>query len=388
MADVVGSETLLAAQSIAAAQADLWQANEALTEAQEASQSARDSYAALPSRDSAYTALSVALEAAAAGDSEMTVTHYISNAGWRPYYDLYLSRADSAKLSMDRAVLVTQHSGEDWSGVALTLSSSRPSEQAAPSQLWPWLRQIVKDEPVPQSGMLRQPVVAAEMADAALAPAPMNKSHTATMAMQGDTVVYHYPRAVDIASGVEDLRLGLDRLELAPQILAVAVPSRDKTAFVMAEFTNQTAEPILPGEALLFREGVLVGSTQIGGIAPGAQSEIAFGPIDTLQLSREMPARDSGQTGLFTTSNQWVEAAVLKIKNTGSQSWPLRVIDQIPYSEQKDLVVTPSLSPRPSSEDLDGERGVMAWELELAPGAEQVITSGYQLSWPEGMILR
>ncbi len=116
MAATIGAETLAAREEAAAARKDLWPAQKALTAVQEDLAMARDALAALPARDADYTALSVAIEASAAGEATLTVTHYIADAGWRPFYEVNLTRADSA-LTLDRSVLVTQYSGEDWTGL-------------------------------------------------------------------------------------------------------------------------------------------------------------------------------------------------------------------------------------------------------------------------------
>lgn len=384
-AKVIGEETLLAAQEASAARADLWPAQKALEEAEEALAEAQASYAALPSRSADYAVLSVSFESTDAGPKTVTLTHYVDAASWRPFYDLRLSRKDGAGLAIDRSVLVSQQTGEDWTGVDLTLSSSRPSEQSAPSTLWPWQRRIEKEQP-PVADLARNKG-ALEM-DMVLSPAIAAEPVSAGAAMEGDTVVYNYPRQVNIAAGVEDLRLSLDQLQAAPEIFALAVPSRDQSAFVMAKFTNSSGEPLLPGEALLYREGVLVGTTSLGLIPSGKETEIAFGALDSITLSRDMPQRDSGQTGVFSTSNQQSETAILRIENLGAENWPVKVIDQVPYSEQEDLTIKTTISPQPTVTDLEGQRGIMAWEFELAAGARQEISLGYTLSWPDGMILR
>ena len=389
MADMIETETRTAREAAAAARLDLWPAQKALETAQEDLAKAQAALDALPARDADYTALAVAVDAAAAGEAKLTVTHYISGASWRPFYDLNLTREGGNALTIERSVLVSQATGEDWTGVDLTLSTSRPADQAAPSTLWPEQRWIVPEQSENELAKGGNRMVAA---DEAMAPAPVAEAApapvTAAAGMEGDTVVYHYPRAVDVASGVEDLRLSLDRIEAAPTVTAVAVPRWDRTAFVVAEFVNTSAEPLLAGEALLFREGVLVGGTSLQPVAPGAEAEIAFGALETVQVSRDMPVRDSGQRGFISTSNEASEVAVLKIENLGDEAWPLRVIDQIPYSEQEDLEISVDARPAPTKTDLDGQRGILAWEFDLPAGAKQEISLGYNMRWPDGMILQ
>ena len=387
MAAMIGTETLAARQSALAAKAELSPARKAVTEAQEALAKAQAGYDALPSADMDYTALSVAVAAAAAGEETVTITQYVGNASWRPVYDLNLTREGGDALTLNRAVLVTQYTGEDWAGIALTLSSSRPAEQAAPSQLWPELRSIGPE--VEEEELARKSLGGADMA---MLPAPVAEaapeSITAGMAIEGDTVVYTYPEPVTVATGAEDLRLALDSLDFAPVVEAVAVPRLDKTAFVMASFTNASDEPLLPGQAMLFREGVLVGSTWLDVIAPGVESDVGFGAIETLTVKREMPKRAGGETGVFTSANQQSESAVITVENTGDQAWPVRILDQVPYSEQDDLEIEVSASPEPTETDVEGQRGILAWEFDLAAGGKGTITLEQVLTWPEGMILR
>ncbi|NPD15559.1 DUF4139 domain-containing protein [Xinfangfangia sp. D13-10-4-6] len=391
-AKVIGEETLAASREAAQARKDLWPVQEALEAAQKRVNEAEATLAALPGPDQNYTALVAALETGSAGEKVITISHFVDQAGWRPFYDLHLNRKDRENLQIERSVLVTQYSGEDWSGVSLTLSSSRPSEQASPSHLWPVPRRIVSaDELAKKEARSREAYAdmpAAEVMMAAGAPEPGPAPISAVAGLEGDTVVYAYPRKVDIATGVEDLRLSLDRIGAEAEIRAVAVPARDRTAFVMAKFTNGSGEPLLPGEALLYREGVLVGGYNLALTAAGAEAEIPFGAIDGLVLRRDMPQRDSGQTGVFTTSNQQSETAILRIENLTGESWPVEVIDQVPYSEQADLKIATEISPRPTRTDPDGQRGLLAWDFELEPGKIQEISLGYTLSWPSGMVLQ
>lgn len=386
MAAMIGTETLAAGQAALTARADLFPAQKALEDAQEALAKAQAAYDALPSADMEYTALAVDLTATA-GAHTVTITQYVGEAGWRPFYDLNLTRKDGEALTFSRSVLVTQYTGEDWSDVALTLSSSAPAQQAQPSQLWPELRSIapeVDEKALARAdfgaadAMMAEPEVVAEM------PAPI----VAGAAIEGDTVVYIYPDAVTVASGSEDLRLPLDSLAFTPVVKAVAVPRLDRTAFVSASFTNASDEPLLPGEALLYREGVLVGTAYLEVIAPGAEVDIGFGAIETLRIKREMPKTATGETGVFTTSNQRIEAAVITVENTGAEAWPVRLLDLVPYSEQDDLEIEVTADPEPTETDVDGQRGILAWEFDIAVGGKQTITLEHTLSWPEGMELR
>lgn len=386
LAQTVGTGVLAAKEAALAARAGLPAAQKAQNEARKALDKALAAEAALDRPDENYVALSVALTTAQPGDHSLTVTHFVADASWQPVYDLMLTRKDGNRLTIGRGVLVSQSTGEDWAGVNLTLSTAQPAQQAEPSVLYPELRRLSDPE---SSDSYRSEDMAvgsgAPMAEAAPVEEVMV---TAEAAMQGDVVVYRYPSAVDVASGVENLRLALDEIALEPEIEARAIPRYDRTAFVLARFTNTSGEILLPGQAFLMREGTLVGATWITGIAPGAEAEVAFGAIEGLQLTRDMPVTAEGDRGILSSSTQREEVAVLKVKNLTDETWPVRLMDLVPYSEQEELEITFSADPAPSETDADAQRGILAWEFDIAPGEDRQITLTHTLRWPEGMVVQ
>lgn len=389
LASMIGTEVLAAKQAALAAKGDLPAAQKALDEAQKGLTKARDAEAAVLTGAEAYVALSVAVTLAAEGEQRLTVQHFVGSAQWSPVYDVMLTRGDDPDLTVKRGVLVTQYSGEDWRRVLLTLSTAQPSAQSAPSDLWPELRSIV--DPAKEAEAYARTADAAVMegmAEPMMEVAVAEAATTALAGYQGDTVVYRYPDMVDVANGVENLRLALDELHFNPQVYAQAVPRRDETAFVMAKFSNDSPEILLPGDAFLMREGVLVGGTYLELLAPGVEMDIAFGAIEGLRLKRDMPERAEGDRGILSTSTQRMEKAVLEVKNLTNETWPLRLLDQVPYSEQEDLEISFEAVPAPTETDVEGKRGILAWTFDLAPGETKSVAMTHVMRWPEGMDLR
>ena len=147
-------------------------------------------------------------------------------------------------------------------------------------------------------------------------------------------------------------------------------------------------QALLPGYAYLYREGTLIGGMAIAAIQPGAEAELAFGAIEGLRLRRDMPVRATGERGLIVSSNQQEETAVLEIENLTDEAWDVRMMDLIPYSEQEDLEISHVADVPVTEEDVDGQRGIIAWDFALAAGAKTAVTLTTTLSWPDGMVLQ
>ena len=387
VAQMIGTEVLTARIGALAAGAGLPVAEEAVGEALDAVADAEAALEALSQRDEDYTALAVAVTSKG-GEGHLVVTHYVYDAVWAPVYDMALDRK-AGTLAVERGVLVSQYSGEDWVGVDLTLSTARPSEQSEPTVLWPELRRV-EDEDDPEREVMKMGGLADGGAvEAAMEPAVVaSETMVASMGYQGDTVIYHYPVPVDLASGVENLRLALDEMSFAPKIVAQAVPRYDATAFVVASLTNDSGQILLPGAAYLYRDGALTGMAQLAVLAPGDEVDLGFGAIDGIRLTRDMPQRAEGDRGIISTSTQIEEKAVLEVENLTGEAWPVRVLDMVPYSEQEELEISYSVDPTVSEADVDGKRGVLAWDFELAAGEKRAITLESLISWPEGKVLQ
>ncbi len=375
LAQMVREEVLAARQSGLDAELAAQEAERAREDDVEALNAAKQTLASLKPQDVDQALLTLTVQTDGT-PQVIEITTFTENAGWEPTYDMRLTTAEPAALALDRAVVVSQYSGEDWLNVDLTLSTSRPSEQSAPSELYPLLRRIYEEQPESEryaddagfaSEMVEAPVVVAE---------PMS------VEMQGRTVTYHYPTRVDLRDGVESLRLRLDTVDLVPEVRAVGVPRVDTSAFVVAGITNTTGEVLLPGQAMLYLDGALTGGTWLDLVPAGGTAEFGFGAVDGLVLTRIVPDRVEGEQGFISSENTIEESAVLRVENLTGEDWDMRIIDQVPYSEQEDLVVTYSSEPEPSATDLDDMRGVLAWDFEIAARETREIVLNHSLAWP------
>ena len=390
LAGMIGSEVTRAAEGRAAALSEKRSAEAELARVQTGLERARSAAASLDTSDQGEnSALRISVTTATQGPAQLRVAYFVDAATWAPVYDIDLARK-AGKMTVSRGVVVNQLTGEDWSEVALTLSTARPGEQSAPSSLYPDLRRIEPETPpqaegsydamAPSVGGMPEPVMEPAVVE--------SRTSVPSINFVGDTVVYTYNLPVSLSSGVENLRLNLGDVELSPKLQAVAVPSRDRTAYLNATATNTSAEILLPGTAMLSRDGALIAEAQIDTVAPGADFELSFGPIDGLRLSRTEPVRAEGERGILTSSSQIEESATLKVENLTDEAWEVRVLDQVPYSEQEDLQITYSATPEPDETRVDNQRGILAWNKTMQPGETKEIKLDHLISWPEGMVLQ
>lgn len=383
LAGMIGTETLAARREGAEASRRAEAAERDLEGLIEELSRARQALEALVPEAQARAMLGVAISAEAPAQGRLSVTYTTPDAGWQPLHDLHLAR-ESGTLRIERGAFVWQATGENWTDVALTLSTRRPSEQGAPGEIRPWIPRLVDPDeirPMPRMKAGPEMMPAAPLAEAA--------ADVARPDFDGLAVSYAYPAPVSVASGADRVRLMLPAIETRARIGARAVPLMDETAFLMARATIPAGEVLLPTpEARFYLDGRYTGQRWLPLVAGGDEADLSFGPIEGLRLSRVVRARIEGDRGLITRATEAREEVEIAVENLTGTAWPIHLLDRAPVSEQTDLRITWEASPPPDETDVEDRRGVLGWRFDLPAGERRSITLNTRMTWPEGKLLQ
>ena len=308
-----------------------------------------------------------------------------------PSYEWHLSTGETPEVTLKRGFGLLQGTGENWENVALTISTLQPGEQGSPSELYAQRRWISDPRPEPKMRSQAADYMAAAAPEPMIEPVVIEEAAAPTWGADtsGPGVTYRFGHPVSLASGADIVKLDMDALSTEAEVLAVAVPMSDETAYRVAKVTNTFGEDLLPGEEVpMFVDGKLVTLTYFDGAAAGQEFDLGFGAIPGLQLTRRILQKSEGERGVISRSNQQEEIVEISVENLTGETWPLRLLDRVPYSEQEDLEITWSAQPSVSEENVDKQRGILAWDFDLVPGEDKLIRLETTLSWPEGKLLR
>lgn len=383
MVTMIGAQTLSAMQEANAARVEVATLSREMAEQGEEMQALKTALeaVALPLYDRALVSVEVTAEAAVEGTFQ--VEYLTGDARWEPVYDFRLDTTADV-MTIERKAKVTQFSGELWADAAISLSTSQPSLESQIGRLRALRAYYFKPEPVvayesADVGSLR---LAAPSVVTIEQPARMDG---AVIDFQGVTAVYHLPEGTQIDGDEEPAIVTINASGLDVDMTAQVNMKYPAGVFLIADFTNDSDLPILPGSARFYRDGAFVGSEhQIPMVAAGDHGTLGFGPINGLNAERITLRREVGESGVLTTSNDRIEEYELRFENMTGQDWDMVAYDRVPYSEQEDLEIDYSARPRPAVVDVDGKRGVLAWAFPLRSGETQTILFSYTLVWPDG----
>jgi uncharacterized protein (TIGR02231 family) len=341
------------------------------------------------------------LVADGASEAEVEVSYLVGSVGWSPAYDLRsASDLKSAKLLVNG--VITQRTGEDWSGVNLILSTAKPDRGAEPPRLQPIelaLRDLrlkgrptageaAKAEEKEKDGAERRSLN--DFARAApAAPVPRD----AEVSSSGLSTQLRVPRPESIPADGRPHRIRVSEVSINLEPTHRSVPKLATRAIVKSKVANPAPFAILAGSAQVFVGNDFVGRITLPEVPSGEKFDLYLGadPGIVVERKQEKPAREA--PGFLSSRVKWTYSVRITAKNVSAATGEatLEIEDQIPVSRDDRIKVEiekcdPPFLQGPQEKDVDRERetqGILRWRLRVKPGEEKVIALVFTVTQPE-----
>lgn len=329
----------------------------------------------------------VAIEASESGDFELEVSYMVNRASWTPLYDLRVNTTDN-QINLNYLAEVNQNTGEDWTNIALTLSTAKPGLGTLPPKLDPWYIDVFHPIPIEKPEFMRQitmrKTAASEeifrAADMVLedeeilgsvfpASAPIAaQTATATVSTEGGVVTFQIGGNSNIPNDGNPQKVTIFNENYPSHPEYIVLPRLVSFAYLQAVVTNPlTGATLLPGKANIFRDNTFVGTTQLENIAPGQEFKLNLGIDEGLKIERELVERQVDKK-LIGNQRRTSYAYRLMITNLRQVSASLTLKEQLPVSRNEQIKVRLTLT---NPKVQLGEMGLLEWVIELPPQGKQ-----------------
>ncbi|TBX20516.1 mucoidy inhibitor MuiA family protein [Nioella sediminis] len=324
--------------------------------------------------------IALAIPVAVSADAELPVvlTHTLSGFGWNMSYTARLSTVENT-LSLDRTARLESVLPDRWEGVALTLSGEEWGQVLDMTGVWPSPARIEEERP-PE--IFQDRIAGGAFVAPVMEPVVVSED-SASFDSFGLSFNATVATPQTLSEG-EDTLVPFDTLSFDPEITIEANPRHDDTAFLIARAENTTGQPLIPGDMAVYRDAAFLSDLYLDTVPPGGELELPFGSVDHLQLFWRDLSRNEGDEGFFNRSNVQRQVVEFGVTNVSDQPEDVRILYAVPYTEQEDLELDLTLSIAPSVENLDGRRGIHAWDLTVGAGETRTIRMEADMSWPEG----
>jgi uncharacterized protein (TIGR02231 family) len=335
------------------------------------------------------------VEASVSSDTRQKVSFRLSyltyDANWSPVYDL---RAQDTKHPCQFAYKanISQHTGQDWDNIDLTLSSSNPVVNQTAPTLSPWYLEIYRDayhqnvrySDAPAAGVMSQsnnmsngaPPDQLETEDKSKVYA--TRSIVNTTSENQLSVEFHIEVPYTLPSDDKPHTVEIKKYDLNAVYHYLTIPKLQRDVFLLAGITKWEDLNILAGEVNIYYAGAYVGKSYITPETTSDTLNFSLGMDKKIVVKRTRVQDFSSAKWIGSTKTQtfgWT----ITLHNSQSDSLSMDVFDQIPISTDKDILVTPI--------DLGGAgengTGKLTWHVSLAGGETKKLTFSYSVKYPK-----
>ncbi|MEV6011441.1 mucoidy inhibitor MuiA family protein [Streptomyces sp. NPDC051976] len=317
------------------------------------------------------------VEAPQAGQARLRVVHLVPCALWRPAYRATLG-ADRESVLLESDAYVWQDTGEDWTAVALSLSTARPTLAASPPVLTDDVL-VLRDRSAEERRTVEVNIREEEIrgvgddSPAADGAAPLPGLHDG-----GAVRVLTAPRPVSVPSDRRPHRVRLSSFTAPCRAENTCAPELSPLVVTTARFTNASGHVLLAGPVDLVRGAGFVGRGELAFAGLGQEVRLAFGSEDTFRVVRHVEERrdTAGLAGINqrTVITRRVRLFVSRLDAPeGGDAREVVVRERVPVSEVSAVEIRlRGDDSRPAPDEVDAE-GLVRYTLRLGPGDRREI---------------
>ncbi|MBR6094893.1 MAG: DUF4139 domain-containing protein [Lachnospiraceae bacterium] len=326
------------------------------------------------------------------------ILQYQENAaGWSPKYEVRFSGTDEP-LAVSMKARINQTSKEDWKEVKVTLFTGNPvSSEEIPelkslqlSFYEPSEKTAARGAMPPQfMGMMQ---MQAASASAMSAPGAMNpmmsmdamkmmsalQTEEAAVLEEESMTAFELPTLRDILSDTSGNLADLKNFSVEAKYHVLCIPRLSDKCFMTAQIVSADW-PLPPARAAVYLKDTLAGEFYVDSNSEPDTFNLSLGNDERITVSRtELPKKT--QEALLKNQKKTLYAYRINLVNNSSETVDVKILDQIPVSTEKTIVVETSVL---SDASLNEETGELSWEMSAESKKEIVLNVSYSVAWPK-----
>jgi len=323
--------------------------------------------------------------------AKLSVSYYVSNAGWTPTYDLRAININSP-MELNFRANVHQNTGTDWNQVKLTLSTENPMQNGVKPTLNPWYLSLslpyvnrrVAYDAVPAAAGSRN--IESTKDEEKATKNDKNAETIADYTTVNETqtnIEYDISIPYSVPADGKNYMVEIQKNTLQAAYQYYCAPKLNNDVFLIAKVSGWEKYNIVSGEMNLFFEGTYVGKSYIDTHVTTDTLDLSLGIDKNISVKREKLV-DFSNVKILGTNKKETFAYNISIKNKKKQAIDILVEDQLPISSDKDIDVE---ALEISKANYDKDYGKLSWKFNMKPAESQTLKLSYSVKWPKDRVV-
>ena len=174
-------------------------------------------------------------------------------------------------------------------------------------------------------------------------------------------------------------RVEITRQRLDASYQHYCIPKLDTDVFLLPNIEGWETLDILEGEASIFLGNTYVGTTLIEPRKGNSKMSIHLGKDGSVIASR-VKGKDFTSSSVLNINNKISREWQITVRNTRHSDISIKILDQIPVSASKSIIVEPV---EISGAKYNTETGELCWERHLEAGKSIELSIKYSVTYPK-----
>jgi len=297
-----------------------------------------------------------------------TVRYGVENASWEASYDIVVPEINKP-ITLQYKARVHNDTGLEWNDVKLSLSSGDLMQSSTRPFLTVW---NLNYNSTSNEGYLNTRAMNRSASAAADTTAVVDKAVSELNALFALEGVH------SVASGDAPYVVGIRGESLQASYEYLAIPKVENSVFLLAKVTGWENLNLIDGVANVYYGNSYVGESDIDTRLIGDTLELSLGRDDQIVVNRTK-VEDKGNTPSLTGKRTESFVYEIQLRNNRKVGVSIKIQDQIPVSQEKDITVESS---ELSGASLDAPSGRLQWQKLLAPGETIRYRIAFEVKYP------
>ncbi|MFT5581233.1 MAG: hypothetical protein ACI9G9_000479 [Psychromonas sp.] len=305
----------------------------------------------------------------------LTLSYLVSQAGWRPLYDMR-SELASDKINLTYKAQVFQNTGVLWENVRLNISTNNPYQNKTLPNMHPWYLhfniQYQQESNTPRSAANMQ-LKKSELGYS-------NDGESSDIKIMKEEVSFNqsvsdFTETIDhlisaefridlpytIESNNEEHMVLIKNVDIDTKYKYYTVPKMDASVYLVAELTNLQDLQLVPAKTNIFFDGTYMGETFLNPSQMSDTLTLSLGKDPNIIVKRKLMKAECKEK-IVGNSKEVIKAYNIEIKNLKSTNIEVVVRDQIPVTNIAEIDIQALELDKGS---LDSKTGIIEWKFKL-----------------------
>lgn len=357
------------------------------------------------------------VESETAMRTDFNLRYVVSDAGWAAIYDLEASNFANT-INLEYRALTYNNTGIDWNDVDLTLSTGDPLQSMLQPSLSVWnlagsssyqINTIANIDISVNNNKAIQPQIIQERSYVQLTKEDeirtilgedfseeidyntseferyrANQPDAPNIVMETLEVPefnadFKIEKPYTIPSDRKPYSVDIKRFDLPANYKYYAVPKLDKDAFLLAQVVGWEDLDLVSGPINIYNNEKYIGQSRLSIDNLSDTLAVSLGRDPNVVLSRKK-VKGSSKKVFLGSSKKATIAYDIVVRNNHSKPINIEILDQVPISSDKDVVITVD---EKTGADYDEKTGLLSWNLSIAPTQTKPLNFGFSIKYPK-----